>query len=128
MRKLREDEETDEIRQLTWQSLLTLGLTNEQLKGAIIVSHRVVTVAAILGAYGLLSPLGFDGFAFAGESKEARIEALDTEIFELRIKQCQAFEERSSPIAYTIRLNEKRKKFEELTGRQPRIPTCEELK
>jgi len=124
----RHDPETGQYKELTWWGLATFGLSNDQVRGAIVVGYRVLTVAALLGAYGLLGPFGFGGFASASEAKEARIALLDSEIFELRIKQCQALDQGQSPLVYTVRLNEKWREYTNLVGHEPKVPDCRELK
>jgi len=93
------------------------------------VSWRVATAVGLLGAYGLLGPVpGLSGFAYADDSKAVRVDALDSEIFELRVKQCQAIEQGQSPLVYTVRLNEKWRTYVGLVGHDPKVPDCRELK
>jgi hypothetical protein len=118
----------NEDREISWWGVATLGLSNEQVKGAIIVTYRVVSTAALLGAYGLLGPVGYGGFASASDAKEVRIDALDSEIFEIRVKQCEALDQGKSALVYTIRFNEKWRVYVNLTGHEPKVPECRELK
>jgi hypothetical protein len=125
----RHDPDTGEFKEVSFTGALLLGLTNEQVKGAIIVGWRVTTALGLLGAYGLLGPIpGLSGFAYADETKATRIDALDSELFELRIKQCQALDQGVSALVYTVRLNEKWRTYVQLVGHEPKVPDCKELK
>lgn len=49
------------------QSFITEGMSKEQVRGFTRGTYRLAIAAGLAGAYGVLSFLGFDGFAFASD-------------------------------------------------------------
>jgi hypothetical protein len=131
----RRDPNTGEYRSLSWQSLLLMGLSNSEVKGAIIVSWRITNAVMILWVTGWLSAFGFPGPARAAEvaaareeARLARIEGLEARMFDLRVKQCEAIKAGESARIYTIQLQQLMDRYFGLTQRQPSLPICEELR
>lgn len=130
----RRDPDTGEYRQLTWQSLLLMGLTNAEVRGAIIVSWRIINAVALLWLAGWLSSVGFPGPVRAAEmesvkneTRDTRIEGLEARMFDLQVKKCEALKANQSQRAYTIQLQGLADKYRMLTNREPLLPTCQEL-
>jgi len=131
----RRDVETGEYRSLSWQSLLLMGLNNAEVKGAIIVSWRITNAIMILWMTGWLSTFGYPGPARATEistvkeeARQTRLEGLESRMFDLRVKQCEALKASESPRVFTIQLQQLMDRYFQLTQRQPNLPTCEELR
>jgi hypothetical protein len=129
------DPETGEYRSLSWQALLLMGLNNDQVKGAIIVSWRVTNAVCLLWITGLLGVFGYPGPARAiemmtikDEARLARVEVIEQRMFDLRVKQCEAIKANESPRVYTIQLQQLIDRYWQLTQRQPVLPLCEELR
>jgi hypothetical protein len=64
---------------------LTVGLSDEQVRGAIIVGWRLVLVAHIAFACGWLTFLGLPGFALASDQRNT--DAKLTKILQLQISE-----------------------------------------
>lgn len=129
------DPETGEYRTLSWQAILLMGLNNDQVKGAIIVSWRITNAVALLWITGWLGTFGFPGparalevLAIKDEARLARIEVIEQRMFDLRVKQCEAIKASESPRVYTIQLQQLIDRYWQLTQRQPVLPICEELR
>lgn len=76
---------------------------------------------------------GLDGFARADdvqtlqqEVRETRITALESQLFELRLKQCQA--EGALRAALSEQLAKRNRDYYELTGAHYPLPLCEDLR
>lgn len=131
----RRDPDSGEYRHLSWQSLIVMGLTNDQVKGAIIVSWRITNLIALLWITGMLSSAGYPGPVRASEvesmkneARDTRLEVIEARLFDLRIEQCRAIKAGESPRVYTVQIQEQWSKYLLLTkGREPRLPSCTEL-
>jgi hypothetical protein len=133
--KDRRDPETGEYRSLSWQSLLLMGLSNSEVRGAIIVSWRIIQAVMILWVTGWLTTFGYPGPARAtemasvkDEARITRVEGLEARMFDLRVKQCEALKAGESPRVFTIQLQQLLDRYWALTLRQPSLPSCEELR
>lgn len=131
----REDPDSGEYRQLSWQSLLLMGLSNSEVKGAIIVSWRITNAVMLLWITGWLGTFGYPGPARATEiavvkeeARLGRIEGLESRMFDLRVKQCEALKANQSPRVFTVQLQQLIDRYYALTQRSPTLPSCEELK
>jgi len=110
------------------ETFITAGMTKAQINGAIIMSWRLILVVHVLWAWGLLGFIPGAGSGFAMASDSTRLEFLEGRLFDLKVKQCEAIDQGKSVQVYTIQIQEYSKKYRELTGRSPELPSCAELK
>lgn len=100
----------------------------------VFMSATVISLLAFCAmSVGWLPLLG-SGFALASDQKAVaaqslagRLEQIEWRVFDLRVKQCNAMKEGSSPIAYTLQLNQQIKTYRELTGKNPDLPRCDQI-
>lgn len=101
--------------------------------GSIVVLYGGLATHIAL-ACGFMTAL-FPGFAKAdGQSKlqsqvtELRLEGIETKLWDLRIRQCEAWSKQKPTIAFTEKIRETQRKYAELTnGHLYELPDCREL-
>lgn len=71
---------------------------------------------------------GVNTFARADDVELMRIEQLEKAAFDYRGQQCKAIREGQPPDAYTAMLQQTLRRYEEVTGKEFRLPDCTELK
>lgn len=81
---------------------------------------------ATLHSYGIFSPFGRQGFAYAADVKSIKIELLEQRIFDARLLHCNANTAESRRF-YAAKVQELLSKFRETEG-QYRLPACEEVR
>jgi hypothetical protein len=81
---------------------------------------------ATLHSYGIFSPFGHQGFAYAADVKSIKVELLEQRIFDARLRQCSATSQESRQF-YAEKVQELLRKFRETEG-QYRLPSCEEVR
>lgn len=99
-----------------------------------LISFKVWGILAFCAwAAGGFSAFGLDGFARAEdvqslrqEVRETRLTALESQLFELRLKQCQA--EGALRVALSEQLAKLNRDYHELTGTNYQLPSCEDLR
>lgn len=80
---------------------------------------------ATLHSYGIFSPFGHHGFAYASDVKGIKTELLEQRIFDARLLQCNASTTESRRF-YTAKVQELLSKFRE--SGYYRLPSCEEVR
>jgi hypothetical protein len=112
---------------------LTVGLTEEQVKGVIVVGWRALLVVHIAFACGWLAWTGISGFAYASDVQNVsddvsaiKVELLEQRIFETRLRQCQS-ESAEPRTFYREKLQELLRKYRELMAADYALPGCREL-
>lgn len=85
-----------------------------------------VLSCSTLLSYGILKPLGFQGFASAETVKSIEIELLEKHIFDTRLLQCNANTPESRKF-YAAKVQELLSKFRKAEG-QYQLPRCEEVR
>jgi hypothetical protein len=129
---------------MDWWQVLTQGMSREQVKGAIMMSWRLIILSQALWIWGFLEPIGLpQPFARVGtvvalqtdvksivDGLQAdRIDRLEADIFSARRQQCEAIKigTEEQKRQYGDRLNELINKYRRITQTYPRVPGCDEV-
>lgn len=116
-----------------WLDFLLTDMTSAQKKVVITFCFRMLLIGHILWACSLLTPLGLQGFALAGdvqtvESKVSVIqsELLEQRIFETRLRQCGATSTEARRF-YQEKLQDLIKRYQHVSGSAYQLPACAEV-
>lgn len=129
---------------MDWWAVITQGMSKDQVKGAVVMSWRIVVLGQALWLWGFLSPVGLpqpfakittvsalqtDVKSIVDGLNADRIDRLEADIFVARRQQCEAqlrgTEEQKRQ--YGDRLNDLINKYRRLTQAYPRVPGCDEV-
>lgn len=112
---------------------LTVGLSEEQVRGVVVVGWRALLLAHVAFAFGWLAWAGLPGFAYAGDVTSVRndvssikVELLEQRIFDTRVRQCESASAEPRTF-YREKLQELLRKYRDLTAADYRLPSCGEL-
>jgi hypothetical protein len=125
---------SDKRPKFSWESVVTAGMSDSQVRGFIVMSWRVLVLIHIAWVCGLLGSIGLSApFAKAQtaveiqkEIREDRLERIEVAIYESQLAYCSATDQFVKRY-YSDRRLRLMARYRQITGQNYPLPTCQEI-